>query len=650
MLNSLNEYLKSQGCTEPLNMREEVEFDVETYPNYFLIAFLFKGKHVVSFEIRNNQPFTQLQELVFVCQNFTLVGFNSNYYDVPMLLHFASGSATNNTLYALSYDLIEKEVAWWKIKDSYKHSNFKFDHYDIINVAPDPAKVSLKMYSARRLASQLQDLPFDPHTPLTDSQIETLRAYCVKDIVNTHGLKNDLHTEIEMRKFMSQQYNMDLRSKSDAQIGEAVALKLVEARLGRAVPKPINYKGKVLRYTVPTYIKFETPLMQNVCNVVANAEYPVSKESGKPEIPDVVSELKIKIGNTEYTLGIGGLHSKEKEQTIICGKRDRLRDVDADSFYPFLIINNQYCPKTMGAVFLQVYQEDLVNPRIKHKRASANMDLTEAVRKEEKKLANSKKIVINGLYGKLGDPYSKMYAPELMISVCLTGQLSLLMLIERMELQGISAVSANTDGVVLKYTDDQTELVDAIIKQWEKDCNFTTEETFYHALYSANVNNYIAIKSDKDCQIIKGAKRKGIFSDHWITDQNNFKLRSTPNFLICRNAVVNYLTERKPIEQTIRECTDIKQFLSVRAVKGGGVFRGEKFGRIARFYISNVSQDCLQYAKNGNKVANSDNAELMLNTTDGIPGDLDYDFYIPYADEMLYDIGYKVRNRMNVLF
>lgn len=650
MLDSLNQYLASQGCIELVNYGDEIEFDVETYPNYFLIQFLFKGEYVIAFEKRNNQPFNQMLELAFICQNFCLVGFNSNYYDIPMLRHFLSANCTNDSLYKLSKDLIENELRWFEISDRYSHNDkIKINTYDLIEVAPDPNKISLKMYSARRLGERLQDLPYDPHHVLTDDEIKVVFEYCIKDIRNTYGLKCDLHTEIEMRKFMSKQFNMDLRSLSDAQIGERVTINLVEKRLGRKLPSPINYRGKILRYFSPEYIKFSTPLLNNVLNVVNNGEYLVEK-SGKPTIPECVSELKIRIGTTDYKLGIGGLHSQETAQTIICDENHRLRDVDVDSFYPRIIINNKYAPKAIGNVFLEVYELDLVNPRLEHKRLSKAPNLSDFERKEQVQLANSKKIVINGLYGKLGSPYSKVYAPELMISVCLTGQLSLLMLIERLELQGVKVVSANTDGIIMYYHSNQLDLVNAIIKQWEMDCNFTTEDTFYNAIYSANVNNYIAVKSDSNCQIIKGTKRKGIFADHWFSDKSNFKLKSTPDFLICRNAVVNYLTKNVPLEETIRNCQEIRQFLSVRAVRGGGVFRDKPFGRIARFYISANSQDCLKYAKNGNKVPKSDNAELLLDLPNELPVDIDYNYYVEYADKMLYDIGFKVKNRTTSLF
>lgn len=648
MLNSLNQYLATQGMTERLEMHEELMFDIETYPNYFLISFLVKGKYTFCFEMHENN-FNQYLELAFVCLNFVLVGFNSNNYDLLMLRHLLSQKANNETLHKLSTSIVEHEVRYKDLKAQFPfNEKIKINTYDLMPIAPDPNKISLKMYAARLLTEELQDLPFDPHSPLSIEEINIVRAYCYKDILNTFKLRTQLSTEIEMRYFMGNQFDMDLRSLSDAQIGERVTISLIEKRLNRRLPKPMDYSKKILRYTAPSFIKFSTPYLQNVLNTVNAAEYHVGLD-GSPLIPDSIKALSITINTTDYKIGIGGLHSQETAQTVICDEDHRLRDEDVDSFYPKIILNNRYAPQGIEEVFMQVYEHDLVIPRLQNKHKANDETLDEQTRKEFKKLANSMKIVINGLYGKLGSKYSRVYAPQMMISVCLTGQLSLLMLIERLELAGIKVVSANTDGIVMYYHKDLSDTINAIISQWNKDCNFTTESTYYQALYSANVNNYIAVKSDENCQVIKGAKRKGIFADHWFTDENNFKMKNTPSFVICRNAVVDFLTKKIPLEQTIGECKDIRQFLSVRAVRGGGLFRNKPFGRIARFYISVDSEDCLKY-KNGNKVSNSDNAELCLDLPKELPSDLNYQFYIDYADRLLYDIGYKVKNRVADLF
>ena len=71
----------------------------------------------------------------------------------------------------------------------------------------------------------------------------------------------------------------------------------------------------------------------------------------------------------------------------------------------------------------------------------------EAEATELKLQDGGKKVSLNGTFGKLFSRHSIFYAPEFGIAVTIGGQLSLLMLIERLELSGIRVVSANTDGV-----------------------------------------------------------------------------------------------------------------------------------------------------------------------------------------------------------
>src|SRR6478609_3841680 len=65
--------------------------------------------------------------------------------------------------------------------------------------------------------------------------------------------------------------------------------------------------------------------------------------------------------------------------------------------------------------------------------------------------ADSKKIEINGSFGKFGSKWSALYSPDLLIQVTITGQLCLLMLIEQLEAAGVQVCSANTDGIVMRY-------------------------------------------------------------------------------------------------------------------------------------------------------------------------------------------------------
>jgi DNA polymerase elongation subunit (family B) len=154
------------------------------------------------------------------------------------------------------------------------------------------------------------------------------------------------------------------------------------------------------------------------------------------------------------------------------------------------------------------------------------------------------KIVVNGSFGKFGSMHSMLYAPDFLIQTTLTGQLCLLMLIERLELRGISVLSANTDGIVVHCPRDREQEVQAIFAQWREDTNFETEETTYAGIYSRDVNNYIAIKTNG------GVKSKGAYSETG--------LHKNPTNEICANAVRAFLLQGTPIAATVRGSADIR--------------------------------------------------------------------------------------------
>ena len=59
--------------------------------------------------------------------------------------------------------------------------------------------------------------------------------------------------------------------------------------------------------------------------------------------------------------------------------------------------------------------------------------------------------MINAIYGKFGFEQGPLYDRLATLQVTVNGQLMLLMLCEELELNGIQVVSANTDGLWLKF-------------------------------------------------------------------------------------------------------------------------------------------------------------------------------------------------------
>lgn len=591
------------------NKREQLVFDIESYGNYFLVIFksLQTGKSVIFESIGLME--LDLVKLKWVVENFQLIGFNSNAYDLP-LLSIALTGATPEQLWDATNRIIAGNERYYFVMRSFKAKQLECDHVDVMH--PSPGQASLKIYGGRLNCSRMQDLPFAPGSVLDDKQIDIVRWYCSNDLAETELLYKHLESAVMLRKKLGETYNLELRSKSDAQIAEAVLTQEIQKLSNFKLSKPVVIPGLEFFYQVPTFIKFKTPHMNQVLEVIRSTPF-VIKENGGITAPKQIKDLKVRLGSTNYKMGIGGLHSMEKCQHVSTTTTHKLCDKDVTSYYPAIILNCNLFPKQLGANFLTVY-ETLVTRRLAAKRSGDTLT------------ADTLKITINGSFGKLGSKYSMLYSPNLLVQVTLTGQLSLLMLIEALELAGISVVSANTDGVVLCYPNELQGVVNATCAAWEGATNFNLEENTYSSLSSRDVNNYIALTT---CGEIKS---KGVFSSK--------RLDKNPSNMICREAVKELIKNKTPVEETIQACKDITKFVTVRTVKGGAVKDGRFLGKAIRFYYASNTEGEIVYAKSGNKVPRSECAKPLMKLPNDFPQDVDFDWYVREANSMLASIGY----------
>lgn len=666
--------------------RQELLQDTEVYPNYFLSTFtnLVTGKVTYIEVIDGSLSVNDANKLKWLWESFVIVTFNGINYDQP-INEMAVAGLTTWQLKEASDKIIIEEIRGKEVARKNKAKAFKTDHIDLIEVAPLFA--SLKTYAGRLHAPKMQDLPFHPSTILSPDQIAIVRWYCVNDTSNTALLRECLNEQIELRYTLSNEYQIDLRSKSDAQIAEAVILEEIKKRTGSKPEKIKIDVGTVYHYQTPAFIQFRSGTLQWALDVIQRARF-VVEETGSVAMPLEVKDLKLDINGTVYRMGIGGLHSSEETAAHYTDKDYILRDIDVTSYYPFIILNLDLYPKSTGPIAMQIYRS-ILERRIREKRAG------------NKSIADSLKIVVNGWFGKQGSKYSILYAPDGLIQTTVTGQLALLMLIERLEYAGIHVVSANTDGVVIKCPRTMCHVMDSIVKRWELDTGFPTEETRYLAIYSRDVNNYIGIKqTEKDGQWIEiadGTKNKGAYANPWADKKNlAMRLHKNPTTTICVEAVEQFLIKGTSIDHTIRSATDIRGFVTVRSVTGGAVKvwgqvppehntpeelvrlagfteiqkdswvlpgetlrearylhaaydlakeitrlpgNTEYIGKTVRWYYSNNVQGELVYAKSGNKVPRSDGAQPCMILPDKLPEDIDYDWYIAESVKILQAIG-----------
>ncbi len=636
-------------------MTKTIILDVEVYRNFFAIGMkrLEDGKRV-NFEFSDRADFDR-DHVRKLLRRYLTIGFNSLNYDLPMI-YLALSGASNEEIKDASDRIIVGGLRRWELEEKLGIYVPEINHIDLFETNPAVGR-GLKHINGSMHHKRLQELPFEPSRILTHDEMDKLMEYCQHgDIDGTELLYETMREPIDLRVALAERYQtQDLRSKSDAQVGETIVKREVERNLGRKVKKTADQAGTKFKYKVPEWMQFKTPYMKEVLKKIAETDFYI-KHNGKVEFPEAFTDFNIVFDDMQYTLGIGGLHSTEKNRAVFSDDDHVLIDADVASQYPNIVMKLGLVPLSLGDEFLRVYKS-ILDTRLAAKQAKQAKD---------KVTDKGLKIAINGVYGKFGSTYSVVFAPHLMISVTLTGQLSLLMLIEAAHLSGIPVVSGNTDGVVfqcprskwngfvMKDGKPTTRLMPSpiqdIITWWETVTSFNLEFAEYRAIYNESVNTYIAVKADGSF------KRKGDLANHWREktpwgdkngdyDPSREGLKKSPQTTICADAALGFLLKGIPVERTINQCNDIREFVKVAQVNGGATWRGDRIGKVVRFYWAQDGDPILRVLANAQgthgKVQKSDGCRPIMNLPDdySVPDDIDRMRYIEEAYQILEDIG-----------
>lgn len=653
---------------------EPIFFDTEVYKNFFLLN-LSNGMRFSIYGETGTLRDDEIASIKHIFSTSLVVSFNGIGYDVPVICAALCGYRAYQIKMVSDQIIVEKVKPWNLDLPKWAPSN----HIDIMEVAPGVG--GLKQYGARIHSKKIQDLPIDPNNILTAEEIDGIIKYCDNDIALLRDLWNALQPQIEQRVHLSDKYGIDLRSKSDAQVAEAVLKHRCEQSLGYRITKPQINSFNRFKYDIPDFISFKDPQLIAILDSLKECYFSLGA-NGQLEMPYALSNKTITLGSKSYKMGIGGLHSVDGVRSVYSTATYQLWDHDVASYYPTLIINSGKYPSAFGKIFVEEYIA-IVNERLQAKSTQGKLKKAGDTKSKEYLQARAGneggKIMINGTFGKTGSPYSILFAPAMTIQTTVTGQLALLMLIEWHHLNGIEVISANTDGIMVYCSNEQSILSKDLISEWEKVTGLTIESAQYRSIHMRDVNNYIAIKSDGE------AKRKGEFA------KTDLVMKKNPDCEICSDAVTEYLVNGIPLEYTISYCTDIRKFVTQQKVDGGGIkmwgkgsdknalvkdmtpvlescgwsksgrlwikdglapipaseaytrcFRPQVpqyLGKIVRWYYGKNSPGPIVYKKSGNTVAKSEGAAPCMELPDRFPFDVDYDWYINEAYKMLNNIG-----------
>jgi len=317
-----------------------------------------------------------------------------------------------------------------------------------------------------------------------------------------------------------------------------------------------------------------------------------------------------------------------------------------DAYYPAIIINNEQYPGHLGKEFLNGYKQ-MFDKRLELK-PLAKKD------KKIKGIVGALKLAVNSVYGKSSDMQSWIYDKQLTMFTCITGELSLMMLIEKYETNNIHVISANTDGVTIMVKKTDLALMNSINTWWQELTSYELERTDYQKIIFSTVNDYLAIKTDGEI------KKKGDF----LTD---FELHKNKSARIVPLALEQYFVNNIPIEHTVRNHSNIYDFAlrqkASRDFHYEGIVRGtgEKFiyNKLIRYYVSNKGVKLLK-VKNDSCVTNAppisqvEAGEWMCTVCNHLTKDhpmdnINYEYYIEKCNTIVSKIQTEGKKRKVVV-
>jgi len=636
----------------------KLAFDIETYKNYTLFAFMdIKTENIFAFEMHEHKKFKQQKALTELLKKHTIITFNGLHFDEPITSVALNKDQKPSEIFRDAQDIIVNKMNIFQYYRTNKTRPIIEKHIDLIDVAMGVA--SLKLYGARLGAKKLQDLPYPPETELTKKQKQEVLDYCINDLKLTKLLYENLQSDLQLRKDMSKKYGINFMSDNGAKIAEKILVKETGYE-GKAPSRPER-----VFYTPPKYIKFKTKVMQDFFAYVKEHVFLVN-ENGNVELPTKMKNEKLQFtpNGIEYKLGVGGVHGSVESTSIHADKGYSIIDIDYKSLYPSLIIENNFVPKHIGKKFLKVYKD------MYHQRNNVLKPMLKRLEYASKEYIviysqqNTFKLILNSSFGRLGLRYSKLYDPSALLHVTLTGQLTLMMIIEKLHLAGFETFYANTDGITLKVKTKDVPKIKEITTKFDKKTGLEMEYNEFRSCHIRDVNNFVNITTDGK------VKPKGSYAKQSLN-----KNSQTP---IVYEAIREFLLNGTSMKKTINNCKDVNMFCSSVTVKGGATYsnsipemyppdwqekldskrgltkkiigerekleadwvknNGVYLGKVVRWYYSTDGYS-IHRKLNGNKVPKTDGCIPMMDLTKKLPKDLDYQWYYDEADSILIDLG-----------
>jgi len=471
-------------------------YDIESYANYFIIGTMHNGTY---------KSFTDRKEFFrFMKEHNTKiwVGWNNSEYDDFVISYFMNFRSTPERM---------KEISDIVIKGMPSDSKYKAQFEEFCWIFPDPTrrgykrlylksplfnkefdlmKWCKKKYQSLKDAAIALDIeqkktPFEFDATISEEDKELVNEYC----------HNDLKVTKAALTFFNETGVVDVRldyMRIFPNAGVQTPAKLAEELF-------LKYYNKRYNDTSTVKKSLEINCKQIACKNIPNIDKYMFSDNGMQEIHSrlmsnniIIEKNKPKFeqsmtfhddkGN-KYEFGVGGLHTAEISGVFRSDEEGRIINVDAASFWPFVVYTNK-----LGTKLLPNYYKimgSMLAERIHYKFNSI------------KKKADILKLAINSVNGKTGEKFSKLYSQMLSCGLKIHGELLLLRLWDGVLIRDENAtlINTNTDGLMFKTVLSDEDL-ESIFQEWTDEWNIILEWEIYKSMIQSNVNNYFVTTAD----------------------------------------------------------------------------------------------------------------------------------------------------------
>ena len=388
-----------------MRIRDKVVYvyDIEVFPNIFhCTAKNTETGEYYKFEISSRK--VQLQELVDFFWTIReqssntdkiFAGYNNIHYDNPIINYIISyHQVMKNKSYLQICDSIfnlsqiitnSEDTEKWK---EWKYQR-RFETLDILTMLySQKLRTGLKSMQVTMQYPNVLEFDGDFKEFLSEDRMDEMIEYNINDVDSTVELLNVSKRDIELRINIEDEYKVNVLNKDGVNAGmEILANKYME-KTGlswndiKDLRSPADYIS--LEKVILPFIEYRDPVLKEV---LADMKRQIVSPGRKGY------ENKFVFRGLRYSVGVGGIHSKNDPEIIIPKEDEMLIDIDVASLYPSMIIEYSFFPKHLGIEFLEVYRQ-IKDERIeaKHNGPKVNND--------------DLKLALNSLSGNLQNAHS----------------------------------------------------------------------------------------------------------------------------------------------------------------------------------------------------------------------------------------------------